>query len=281
MEKKKKTIELSARLSAVAGMVTPGSRVADVGCDHGFVSIFLVQNGLASHVTAMDVRQGPLSRAREHVQQYGLSGYIDLRLSDGLSLLTPEDKTDCVILAGMGGRLMQRIIADALAKGLVISQYVLQPQSEWAVLRRFLREAGYRIVQEEMVLEDGKFYPVMKVQRGAAGSAEDGGTDSTEDSAAGSTEDSAAGSTEVSAKGSAEETAAGRSVPVEIPQEMADAFGPLLLAGRHSVLGIYLEQEMQKYDRILGQIAAKDENMEAARRSRLLKETYERFFSGK
>ena len=176
---------------------------------------------------------------------------------------------------------MQRIIADALAKGLVISQYVLQPQSEWAVLRRFLREAGYRIVQEEMVLEDGKFYPVMKVQRGAAGSAEDGGTDSTEDSAAGSTEDSAAGSTEVSAKGSAEETAAGRSVPVEIPQEMADAFGPLLLAGRHSVLGIYLEQEMQKYDRILGQIAAKDENMEAARRSRLLKETYERFFSGK
>ena len=78
-------MELSKRLHMVASMVEKGSIPADVGCDHGYVAIYLIQNGISPHVFAMDVNEGPLERAREHVEEYGLAAYIDVRLSDGLS----------------------------------------------------------------------------------------------------------------------------------------------------------------------------------------------------
>ena len=101
-------MELSKSLHAVASLVTEGGKVADVGCDHGFVSVYLIQNGIAGKVIAMDVNKGPLARAKEHVQAYEMESSVDLRLSDGLSLVTKEDAVDTVILAGMGGRLMQQ-----------------------------------------------------------------------------------------------------------------------------------------------------------------------------
>ena len=104
-------VELSARLQALADMVTPGSRVCDVGCDHGYVSIYLIQHQISSRVIAMDVRSGPLSRCCEHVMQYGLQEYIESRLSDGLLNLRPGE-ADTMICAGMGGRLMRRILTE-------------------------------------------------------------------------------------------------------------------------------------------------------------------------
>lgn len=158
---KKQIPYLSDRLLAICKMVTVGNRVADVGCDHGFVSIYLVQNGLSPHVMAMDVRTGPLSRAEEHVKERNLSDYIEIRLSNGLAAYNLGE-ADTLICAGMGGRLMQRIILDAGDKINDFSELILQPQSDIPQFRRFIKSMGYEIVDEKIILEDGKYYFPMK-----------------------------------------------------------------------------------------------------------------------
>ncbi len=152
---------LSARMQAVADMVTKGNRVCDVGCDHGYVSIYLVQSKVSPSVLAMDVNKGPLLRAREHVADAELEEYITLRLSDGLSAYE-RGEADTLICAGMGGRLMQRILAQYPSKTRDFKELILQPQSEISFFRRFLRNEGYSIVWEDMILEEDKFYPVIK-----------------------------------------------------------------------------------------------------------------------
>ena len=158
---------LSERLQMLARMVTPGSRVADVGCDHGFLSIYLVQKGISPAVIAMDVRKGPLSAAREHIEARGLNTYIETRLSDGLQRLKPGE-VDTVICAGMGGRLMERILKDSLEKTSRLGELILQPQSEIGEFRRFLHEYGFEVTKEDMVREDGKYYFAMRAVPGDA-----------------------------------------------------------------------------------------------------------------
>ncbi len=152
---------LSERMKAVADMVTKGNRVCDVGCDHGYVSIYLVQKQISPGVIAMDVNEGPLLRAGEHVADAGLLEYITLRLSDGLAAYGLGE-ADTLICAGMGGRLMQKILAQYPSKTKDFMELILQPQSELFSFRRFLRNAGYSIVWEDMILEEDKFYPVIK-----------------------------------------------------------------------------------------------------------------------
>ena len=152
---------LSERLRAVASMVTPGSRVCDVGCDHGFVSIWLVEQNVSPRVLAMDVRVGPLGAAGRHVAQRGLEPLIETRLSDGLHNYEIGE-ADSLICAGMGGRLMMRILGEEKAKTDSFTELILQPQSEIMQFRRWLREQGLRITDEKMVEEDGKFYPMMR-----------------------------------------------------------------------------------------------------------------------
>lgn len=157
-----KEVELSARLKALADMVTPGNRVCDVGCDHGFLSIYLVSRKISPGVLAMDVRPGPLSRAREHVAEFGLEDYIETRLSDGLTNMEAGE-AGALVCAGMGGRLMQRILSREREKTESFKELILQPQSEIRAFREFLRSRGYRTVDENMIEEEGKFYPMMKV----------------------------------------------------------------------------------------------------------------------
>lgn len=150
---------LSQRLQNVAMLVTEGNRLADVGTDHAFVPIFLVEAGRIPSAIAMDVNRGPLMRAREHIRQHALEDKIETRLSDGLESLG-TDEADTILIAGMGGALTVRI----LEQGKVLCdgrELVLQPQSETEKVRRYLEEAGFRILQERMVLEDGKYYPMM------------------------------------------------------------------------------------------------------------------------
>lgn len=155
-------IILSRRLTALAEMVTPGNTVCDLGCDHGFLSIYLVKTGISPGVIAMDVRKGPLSRAQEHVAQYGLGQYITLRLSDGLRACGAGE-VDTLVCAGMGGRLMRRILAADAPKAGAFQELLLQPQSDIPAFRAFLRGEGYLTVSENIVWEEGKFYPMMKV----------------------------------------------------------------------------------------------------------------------
>ncbi len=158
---KDKQIVLSERLKMLAEMVTPGNCVADVGCDHGFLSIYLVQKGISPHVLAMDVRKGPLAAASEHVENCGLGAYIETRLSDGLTGVAGGE-AETAVCAGMGGRLMEKILRESMDKVRGMRELILQPQSELREFRAFLRRAGFRITDENAVYEEGKFYFAMR-----------------------------------------------------------------------------------------------------------------------
>ena len=155
-------MELSKRLTAVAGLVTEGASVADIGTDHGYIPIHLIEQNLSPKVIAMDINKGPLERARIHIAGYGMSDRIETRLSDGLAAVKPKEVEE-MIVAGMGGGLVIHILNEDPAKTRSLKELILQPQSELAKVRRYLEEHRFRIVAEDMVEEDGKYYPMMKV----------------------------------------------------------------------------------------------------------------------
>lgn len=154
-------MELSCRMKQVADMVEPCQCVADIGCDHGYISIYLTEQGIAKRALAMDVRTGPLSHAQRNIKEKHLEHRIQCRLSDGLMQLQPGE-ADTIVIAGMGGPLMVRILEDGAEKRIGTETFILQPQSEIPDVRRYLHRIGYAIVEEAMLLEDGKYYTVMK-----------------------------------------------------------------------------------------------------------------------
>jgi len=159
------TIKLSKRLHTIASFAEPGCRAADIGTDHAYIPIDLIQREIAEHVIAMDVRRGPLIRARDHIARYRLKDRIETRLSDGLSKLH-SGEADTVIIAGMGGELMLRILAEGCHVWESVKQWILSPQSEIEEFRRGLEELGFSIGKETMLCEEGKYYTVMLVRRG-------------------------------------------------------------------------------------------------------------------
>lgn len=161
-----KQIQISRRLLAVAGLVSKGSALADVGCDHGYIPIYLLQKGQIPRAIAMDVNPGPLMRAQEHIRAWGMENYIETRLSDGVQALT-KGEVQSIVIAGMGGPLMVKILTEGADVLTDIEELVLQPQSEIGHFRRFLAERGYCIVSENMVEEEGKYYPMMRAVRGS------------------------------------------------------------------------------------------------------------------
>ncbi len=199
-----KEVNLSARMLALTKLLTPGYVTCDVGCDHGFVSIYLVQKGIVPFVYAMDVRKGPLSRAQEHIEEYGLREVIETRLSDGLQALAPGD-AQAMICAGMGGKLMMKILEEGMDRVLAMQELILQPQSDLKLFRQFLREKELIILQEDMIYEEGKFYPMMRVVP--------------------------------------KYNFDGKEAPASSGEEQAlwDEFGPKLLSGRHPILLQYLD----------------------------------------
>ena len=146
-------------------MVQSGSRVADIGTDHGYLGIYLLQSGAARHVIACDLRKDPLENARRNAKLFGVDGEMELRLSDGLEKILP-DEVDTVVMAGMGGDLIQKILSQCPWRKREGLQFILQPQSAGNVLRRWLCEDGFEIQREEPV-QDGHFlYTVMDIRQG-------------------------------------------------------------------------------------------------------------------
>ena len=160
-------MELSKRLQAVADLVSEGASVADVGTDHGYIPIYLCKTNRCPKAIAMDVNQGPLLRAEAHIAEHGLDKQIKTRLSDGVRQLAPGE-CECVVIAGMGGALTVRILTEGESVFRKLKEFVLQPQSELWKVRQYLSEHGYLIVEENMIFEDGKYYPMMKVINGEA-----------------------------------------------------------------------------------------------------------------
>ena len=159
---------LSARMKAVYDMVDESTVAADIGCDHGFVSIALIEGNKCEHVIACDVNEGPLKAAAENIRRSGLSDKIETRPGDGLHKISSCDRVDTIIIAGMGGQLMTRILSEGLEIIKGAAQLVLQPQSELFLVRRFLRENGFYIEKETFLEDMGKYYWVMDARPGAS-----------------------------------------------------------------------------------------------------------------
>ena len=154
-------VQLSERLTAIAEMVTEGNRLVDVGCDHGYLPVYLMLQHKIPGAIATDVGKGPLARAQEHIAQYHMESYIETRLCNGLSEIR-SGEGDTLVIAGMGGPLMERILSEGRHALPGFQELILQPQSDIPHFRRFVMQNGYQIIQEEMILEEGKFYPIMK-----------------------------------------------------------------------------------------------------------------------
>ena len=155
-------ISLSTRLQACAAYVKNGDRIADIGCDHGYLSLYLLKNKIVSFAIAADVNEMPLQSAKLNAQKYGCSDRISFHLSDGAQNI-PRD-FDTMICAGMGADTIVSILA--ASSWLKNSRYrlILQCQSKTPMLRNYLSDNGWHIV-EEQVLRDGRFlYTVMNVQ---------------------------------------------------------------------------------------------------------------------
>ena len=208
-------VKISNRLTTAAALVTQGYTLADVGTDHGYIPIYLLQQKKIPSAIAMDINEGPLERAKEHIALYGLQAYIQTRLSDGVAALKPGE-VEAVLIAGMGGGLIMHILKDGEKVCQSAKELILQPQSEIERVREFLREEGYTILAEDMVYEDGKFYPMMKVQY--------------------------QGENENAQKAS------------EV-LKLSDLYGGLLLQNRHPVLKTFLEKEKLIYTGIKENLA--------------------------
>ncbi|MFQ9392953.1 MAG: class I SAM-dependent methyltransferase [Lachnospiraceae bacterium] len=158
-------MQLSQRLLAVADLASAGHCLADVGTDHGYIPIYLMEKGNYERAIAMDVRKGPLLRAEENRKSHGFEDRMDLRLSDGVAALR-EGEADTVVIAGMGGGLVIHILTEGAKVLKSVETLVLQPQSEFARVRDYLEKNEYRIEEEHMLCEDGKYYAMMRVKHG-------------------------------------------------------------------------------------------------------------------
>lgn len=143
-------------------MVPPGTRVADVGTDHALLLAWLVTHGRASAGIGIDVNAGPLAQARRTLAQAGVRG-VELRQGDGLSPLRPGE-VDVVVLAGMGGTRMVRLLEQGAAVVSGLRGLVLQPNTEWVLVRRWVAARGLPLAGEGMVEDRGKFYVVLDVR---------------------------------------------------------------------------------------------------------------------
>lgn len=228
-------VKLSKRLQAIADLVTKGNRVADIGTDHAYIPIYLVKEGRIPSAVAMDVNEGPLLRARNHIASEHLEDCIRTKLSDGFASLLPGE-ADTGVIAGMGGALMIKILSEGETKVQGLKELILQPQSETSGVRKYIRTHGMYISQEDMVEEDGKYYPMMQV------------------------------------KICSEERSA-VSDPEEKHRMLEDAFGPELMKNSHPVLIQWLKREKQIVTEILENLPRQSHT--EARRQELLQKMEE------
>lgn len=158
------TIKLSNRLQAIASFVSPESNVADIGTDHGYIPVWLAQNGIARKIVAADINKGPLEHAKKTAAEYGVSGKINFRLCSGLAF-SDSAEYDTVIIAGMGGELIASILEAApwTKNGTTL---ILQPNTKIQDLVEWLITNGFEIRNVMLVKEAGKYYQILVVTAG-------------------------------------------------------------------------------------------------------------------
>ena len=150
-------VPISRRLLCCAGLVPAGAQVADVGCDHGYLGIYLLREGIAQWVVATDLREKPLQKARQNAAQFGTADRMDFSVADGLAAVDAA-QVDTIVIAGMGGDNIAAILE--AAPWVRDPQYtlILQPQTSGNDLRRYLGRAGFSIETERLVRDGGFLY---------------------------------------------------------------------------------------------------------------------------
>lgn len=155
-------LPITKRLVTAAEMIGDADILCDVGCDHGYLPIYLIQKGQIKEAYACDVRDGPLKTASKNISAYHMKDTIRTIKSNGLSELGAV-AFDVISICGMGGRLIAEIIKQDIQTARRAKRMVLQPMSEIPALRRFLAENGFLIQEERLAVEDRRFYVLMTV----------------------------------------------------------------------------------------------------------------------
>lgn len=153
-------LKISNRLLSCAELITPGSKIADIGTDHAYIPIWLSINKKISHALACDIRIGPLENARKNIKHFHMEKIVETRLSDGLENIAPEE-TDEIIIAGMGGNMISNILEKCSWKNKSEKKFILQPMKYESKLRSYLASKGYEIKSETAVICAEKIYTVI------------------------------------------------------------------------------------------------------------------------
>lgn len=158
-------MHIGTRLETIAALVPQGSKVADIGTDHAYLPVWLMEQGKITEAIAGDIAAGPCQAARNTVAMYGLKDKIDVRQGSGLEVLQ-QGEVDCITIAGMGGSTIISILEASMDVAVSAKTLVLQPMAGAAGLRRWLVEHGWRLADEELVDDPPHFYEIICAVRG-------------------------------------------------------------------------------------------------------------------
>lgn len=158
-------MEISKRLQTVAEQIKQCNTIADIGTDHGYVPIYLYNKGIINKAIACDINEGPLKRADNNIKLYGAGEAIETRLGSGLCPVKTFE-ADAAVIAGMGGMLIIDILKDSLETVKSLKQLVLQPQLDISSVRRYIHGIGFKIDNEEMIIDEGKYYTIISAVYG-------------------------------------------------------------------------------------------------------------------
>ncbi len=158
-------IKLTNRLLTIAKQVQKGAIVADIGTDHAYIPVYLIQNSIVQKVIATDINEGPLNIAKKTIAEYGLEKSIETRLGSGLEVILPGE-VDTAIIAGMGGLLIRDILMQSLQTARTIQRFILQPMIAQKELRQWLIMNKFKIVHEKLAIEDRRIYEIIVAENG-------------------------------------------------------------------------------------------------------------------
>lgn len=206
----KKRKRIPKRMLAIANLVDNSKVLADVGCDHAYISINLLEKGKVDRIIASDLREGPLNIAKDNIKLEGFEERIETRLCAGLCGYETGE-VDTILISGMGGMLVKEILSESIDVVRRADTLILEPQSDLRVVRAYLKDIGFKIIDEDMLNEGGKYYQIMKA---------------------------------VKSKERME-------VCEDIGTMAENEFGPILIKKKHPVLLEFLKKRKNHYERLL------------------------------
>ncbi len=154
---------LSERLRAISDLIDNVSSIVDVGTDHGYIPIYLVKNNIIDFAVASDINKGPVEKAKKNIENYNLGNKIVARLGGGLTTVKPKE-VEAAVIAGMGGNLIRDILEDSKKVFKALNYVVVQPVQNPEVLREYVYNSGYTIIDEIIVKDEEKYYEIMKIK---------------------------------------------------------------------------------------------------------------------